>query len=213
MPRDISGNYTLPAGNPVVNGTVIDITWGNGTLNDIATQLNAVVTRDGVLGPTAAIKFFAGTAAAPGISFALDTTVGFYRAASQTLGFASGGFSRGTLNGTGNWVLATASAGVTLTLTGGLAVDTLTASGTAAITGTTTLGVLNASGVPTFSAASANWSGNPTFSGNITFGGSAFGSPPTAPGQFATKSYVDSAVVLPYDQSSTAMAVMNYLGL
>ena len=65
MPRDISGVYTLPAGNPVVNGTVIESAWANNTLSDIATQLNDVITRGGALGPTAPMKFADGTVALP----------------------------------------------------------------------------------------------------------------------------------------------------
>ena len=60
MPRDLSGNYTLPVGNPVVNATVISPAWGNTTLSDIALQLNQVVTRDGLLGPTALLTSTAG---------------------------------------------------------------------------------------------------------------------------------------------------------
>lgn len=52
MPRDSSGNYTLPIGNPVIDGTVIDVDWANPTMADIAVQLNNVLTRDGLLGYT-----------------------------------------------------------------------------------------------------------------------------------------------------------------
>lgn len=47
MPRDISGNYTLPAGNPVVTGTTISSTWANSTLSDIAAALTASLSIDG----------------------------------------------------------------------------------------------------------------------------------------------------------------------
>lgn len=70
MPRDISGNYTLPAGNPVVDDTIIDVNWANPTMADIATQLNNVWTRDGNLGPTANMDLdgfkFTGAASATG---------------------------------------------------------------------------------------------------------------------------------------------------
>jgi len=39
MPRDGSGTYTLPAGNPVVTSTVITPSWANPTLSDIAAAL------------------------------------------------------------------------------------------------------------------------------------------------------------------------------
>lgn len=53
MPRDLSGNYTLPIGNPVVADTIIESVWANTTMSDVTTQLNNVVTRDGKLGPLA----------------------------------------------------------------------------------------------------------------------------------------------------------------
>lgn len=45
MPRDINGVYTLPAGNPVVPGTVISTNWANNTLTDIAAALTASITQ------------------------------------------------------------------------------------------------------------------------------------------------------------------------
>ena len=63
MARDISGNYTLPLGNPVVEGTVIEAPWANSTMDDIATQLNGVITRDGKLGPSVAFSVLDGTSA------------------------------------------------------------------------------------------------------------------------------------------------------
>lgn len=39
MPRDASGNYTLPAGNPVVTQTLITSAWANSTMQDIAAAL------------------------------------------------------------------------------------------------------------------------------------------------------------------------------
>lgn len=47
MPRDVSGTYTLPAGNPVVTGTTISTTWANNTLSDIATALTNSLSIDG----------------------------------------------------------------------------------------------------------------------------------------------------------------------
>lgn len=206
MPRNISGNYTLPAGNPVVNGTVIDITWGNGTMNDIALQLNNVLTRDGILGPTAPVKFPSGTPAAPGITFSADTALGFYRAASNTLGFAAGGLAWATLNGTGNWVFTAASAGNTLTT------PDITVTGTANLNGTTNIGDA-ASDVTTFAGSTITWSNNPTHTGNHTFSGTASGVLPSTAAQFATKAYVDSVAIATISQSTAAIAVCGYLGL
>ena len=53
MPRNGSGTYSLPAGNPVVTATDITVSWGNGTMNDIATALTGSIARDGQSPPTA----------------------------------------------------------------------------------------------------------------------------------------------------------------
>ena len=83
MPRDVSGNYTLPSGvNPVVNNTLIDVAWANPTLSDIATQLNNVLTRDGLLGPILPLKLVDGTVGAPALCFGSQPTTGFYKTAS-----------------------------------------------------------------------------------------------------------------------------------
>lgn len=93
MPRDISGVYTLPAGNPVVNGTVIESAWANNTLSDIATQLNDVITRGGALGPTAPMKFADGTVALPSITFGSQPNLGIYRKTNDNLAVVTGGQS------------------------------------------------------------------------------------------------------------------------
>lgn len=93
MPRDISGVYTLPAGNPVVNGTVIESAWANSTLSDIATQLNDVITRGGALGPTAPMKFADGTVALPSITFGSQPNLGIYRKTNDNLAVVTGGQS------------------------------------------------------------------------------------------------------------------------
>jgi len=98
MARDISGNYTLPLGNPVVEGTVIEAPWANSTMDDIATQLNGVITRDGKLGPSVAFCVLDGTSALPGLSFISGTGTGLWRATS------TGGWS---YNGTQHWVSST----------------------------------------------------------------------------------------------------------
>lgn len=47
MPRDGSGTYTLPPGNPVIAGTTIDDVVHNATQSDIADALSASVAKDG----------------------------------------------------------------------------------------------------------------------------------------------------------------------
>jgi len=118
MPRNGSGYYTLPAGNPVVDDTVIDVNWANPTMGDIALQLNNVLTRDGVLGPTLPFKLVDGTSGAPGLSFAAATGTGLWRDSTQ-LGVSYGGSTVFSVNANG---IATAkgyssSAAEALTLT------------------------------------------------------------------------------------------------
>lgn len=101
MPRDVAGNYTLPAGNPVVTGTLIDIDWANPTMSDIALQLNNVVTRDGLLGPTSPIKFPDGTNGAPAVAFASETNTGIYKVSAGLLGFSVLGSQRMSIDNAG----------------------------------------------------------------------------------------------------------------
>lgn len=47
----MTGVYTLPAGNPVVTGTVIDPDWANNTLSDVAVALSQSLSVDGSVTP------------------------------------------------------------------------------------------------------------------------------------------------------------------
>lgn len=53
MPRNGSGTYTLPAGNPVVTGTTISSTTQNTTMSDVAAELTNSIAADGQKTPTA----------------------------------------------------------------------------------------------------------------------------------------------------------------
>lgn len=53
MARDGSGNYSLPSGNPVVNGTNVSSTVHNTTMTDVATALTASIAKDGQTAATA----------------------------------------------------------------------------------------------------------------------------------------------------------------
>jgi hypothetical protein len=85
MPRDASGNYTLPAGNPVVTATVISSTWANTTLNDIRDTLTDSLSRSGEGGMTAPLAEIDGTALVPSYTFSSEPGLGFYRAAAGVL--------------------------------------------------------------------------------------------------------------------------------
>lgn len=47
MSRDSNGNYNLPAGNPVIAGTVITTSWANPTMSDIGAALTDSLSRSG----------------------------------------------------------------------------------------------------------------------------------------------------------------------
>lgn len=47
MPRNGSGTYALPVGNPVVTGTTISSTWANNTLTDLANAMTGSLAADG----------------------------------------------------------------------------------------------------------------------------------------------------------------------
>lgn len=85
MPRNASGVYTLPSGNPVTAGTTIDATWANNTLSDIANELTNSLDRNGNGGMLAAFRFSDGTLSAPGMSWINETSTGFYRSGSGTM--------------------------------------------------------------------------------------------------------------------------------
>lgn len=54
MPRNGSGQYALPSGNPVVSNTIISASgWANPTLSDIASALTDSIAADGQTVPTA----------------------------------------------------------------------------------------------------------------------------------------------------------------
>lgn len=91
MPRDSNGTYTLPAGNPVVSGTTISSTWANSTLSDIATALTDSLSRDGEGSMAAPLQLADGSIGAPGLTWANETTTGWYRAGSGDIRFAISG--------------------------------------------------------------------------------------------------------------------------
>lgn len=53
MSRDGSGNYSLPAGNPVTTGTTVSSTTHNTTMTDVANALTASLAKDGQTTPSA----------------------------------------------------------------------------------------------------------------------------------------------------------------
>ena len=158
MPRNGSGTYSLPAGNPVVAGTTIEASWANTTLNDVATEMTGSLSRAGSGGMTGPLRLDAGTAAVPALAWSTETTTGLYRAGtndvrlavatSDVMRWQAAGVSvTGTLG-----VSAAATFSTTLAVTGAA-----TLSSTLAVAGTTTLtGAATLTANPTLSAGTAN---------------------------------------------------------
>lgn len=79
MPRNASGTYTLPSGNPVISGTVIASDWANTTMPDLGNEITDSLSRSGEGGMLAPLKHTDGTAAAPAVTWTNEITSGWYR--------------------------------------------------------------------------------------------------------------------------------------
>lgn len=90
MSRDVNGNYTLPSGNPVVTGTVIESDWANTTMSDIAQALTDSLSRSGFGGMLVPFKNADGTVGSPGMSWTNEPTSGWYRKANQEFWYSVG---------------------------------------------------------------------------------------------------------------------------
>lgn len=122
-----SGTYTPPAASfPEVNGTLVDATRFNNTINDIAAGITNCLAKDGQNVPTANLSmggfkhtsvanasasgqylawgqtapFGDGTVSLPSITFASDLDTGTYRVAANSMGLAAGGVLGLTVNST-----------------------------------------------------------------------------------------------------------------
>jgi hypothetical protein len=148
MPRNGSGNYTLPAGNPVVSNTLITSSWANNTLNDIAAEITNSLARNGAGGMTAPLRLTDGTVSAPSLSFNSETTTGLYRIAAGQIGLSTLGVLRFDISAAG------ATFAVPVTVNGNLTVSgTISGSG-ASLTN------INASNITSGTLADARLSSN-----------------------------------------------------
>jgi len=112
MPRNAAGVYSLPAGNPVVTATVISSVWANTTLSDIGTAMTGSLARNGDGGMTGQFKADDGAIGAPGISWASETTTGWYRASAGNIRFAIAGADIITVTAAGIVVSAMTVSGI-----------------------------------------------------------------------------------------------------
>lgn len=101
MSRNSNGTYTLPVGNPVVPGTVISTTWANTTLSDIANALTDSLSRTGDGGMQAPLELTDGSAGAPALTWASETTSGWYRVGAGEFRFSIGGTDEITITASG----------------------------------------------------------------------------------------------------------------
>jgi len=99
MSRNSSGVYTLPIA-AFVAGTVIKSADMNTDLSDIATALTQSLATTGVSEMTGPVKLADGTQATPSLTFASDTTTGFYLSNTGEITYVSSGVAVFTMSGT-----------------------------------------------------------------------------------------------------------------
>lgn len=88
MPRNSSGTYSLPAGNPVTPNTLIETSWANPTMSDIGSAITDSLDRYGRGGMLAQLKLADGTVTAPAFAFNSESSTGLYRPLAGTLNVA-----------------------------------------------------------------------------------------------------------------------------
>lgn len=97
MPRNSNGVYTLPQAAFVPN-SVISSSAVNSDFSDIANALTDSVAASGVTSMTGQLKATSGSAGAPGLSFASDTTTGLYLSGTHQAAIATNGIQAVTFN-------------------------------------------------------------------------------------------------------------------
>jgi hypothetical protein len=90
MPRDGSGNVTLPAGNPVVADTDITASWANVTLADIASMIQGSLSRTGAGGMLGPFKAYTDSVYGPGFTWESDQNTGLYHPAADQIAITLG---------------------------------------------------------------------------------------------------------------------------
>ena len=198
MPRNSSGVYTLPSGNPVVPGTTIDAAWANDTMEDMANELTNSLSRTGAGGMLAPFRIADGTVTGPGLSYLNETNTGLYRSGAgstwmSVLGVNTVQFSTVGLTipfGKALTAQGNASVAGTLAVTGATTLaSTLAVTGALTATGGVLGNVTAGSGTSTFN--------NVTINGNLDMDAGSSGTitnlpNPTNSGDAANKAYVDS---------------------
>jgi hypothetical protein len=200
MPRNLSGVYTLPAGNPVVPGTTIDAAWANSTLEDISNELTNSLSRTGAGGMLAPFRIADGNVTGPGLSFLNETNTGYYRVGAGSVAFSILGVNTLQMNTTSVTVPATRTLNAlgnalvagTFGVTGAATfASTLAVTGALTATGGVTGNVTAASGTSTFNDVVINGALDMAVGSSATITGL---STPTNASDAANKGYVDTQV-------------------
>lgn len=111
MPRNASGNFTLPL-PPVVTGTVIESLWANTTMSDLAASITDSLDRYGRGGMVAPFRMVDGTVSTPAISFSSETNTGLYKPSAGVVSLSVLGAEVQT------WTSAATTLGIDLNLLG-----------------------------------------------------------------------------------------------
>jgi len=136
MPRNGSGTYVPPAGNPVAPGQTIQSVWANDLVNDMGNEITGSLPRNGAAPMTQQLKLIAGSSSVPGLGFNSEPSTGWY--------WPGAGLLAATVTGIET---------IRLTSNGSLLVGTTTDTGThkLQVTGNTALtGTLSVSGLASF---------------------------------------------------------------
>ena len=198
MPRNGSGVYTLPAGNPVVPGTTIESSWANSTLEDVANELTNSLSRTGAGGMLAPFRIADGNVSAPGLSYLNETNSGLYRSGAGSVWMSILGVNVGQFSTTGLTIPSgkaltaqgNATVGGTFGVTGAVTFSsTLALTGVLTATGGVSGNITAASGTSTFN--------NVVINGDLDMNAGSSGTitnlpNPTNSGDAANKAYVDA---------------------
>ena len=102
MPRDGSGNYSLPAGTDIADGQTASATPIQTVHEDLETEMSGSLPVTGSKGMSGQLQLQSGsTDASPGIRFAEDAKTGWFRGAANQWNFTASGSEVGNMSANG----------------------------------------------------------------------------------------------------------------